>query len=615
MSEKLWTLNFKLNNLKIMAKQNSNISTSQWLTALTERDDLTAYSDNAIGLFALALKFGIDDLESVGAESICDGGNDKKNDIIYIDLEQQRAVLIQAYRAKAPKQAAPANKASDLNTALAWLLVTPEKDLPAPIRAHTLRLRDGIRSNAVKDLHVWYVHNCQESLNVQNELDTVKHSLASALNSNFHGLQLNTSVLEVGNSTLQGWYSETQSPIMVTEDFTFQCPGGYEMKGKRWKAFVTSIAAVDLYSVYRKPGVGVKLFSANVRDYLGSRDADTNINNGIKQTIKNSAGDFWVYNNGLTVLTHAYESERDLADTTTSLKVSGISIVNGAQTTGAIGHLETAPPDSARVQVRFVSTTDNNLIQDIVRYNNSQNHISAADFRSTDAIQKRLKDEVILVPNAEYEGGRRGGASDAIRRRAKLMPSYTVGQALASFHGDPVMAYNKKTEIWVNDAMYAKFFNERTSGTHLIFTYSLLRAVENKKTRLIEKSNSEQVLTESEQSQLDFFRLSGATFVYVAAIAKSLEAILSRPIPDRFSLSFGDRVAPLKAVERWIPIVEATIAFTKTLKNLMQDKLSQQVVENAVSAFSQMVDSVAENHQQAFDKFERQVRHGRPTSK
>ena len=52
--------------------------TSPWEAALAERDDLTKFGDNAIALFALALKFGIDDLESTGTEAIVDGGNDKK---------------------------------------------------------------------------------------------------------------------------------------------------------------------------------------------------------------------------------------------------------------------------------------------------------------------------------------------------------------------------------------------------------------------------------------------------------------------------------------------------------------------------------------------------------
>ena len=81
------------------------------------------------------------------------------------------------------------------------------------------------------------------------------------------------------------------------------------------------------------------------------------------------------------------------------------------------------------------------------------------------------------------------------------MPSYTVGQALAAFHQDPVIAYNKKAEIWVSDKLYSKYFHNHTTGQHLVFAYSLLRGVEEKKTTLVEKSNKvgEKNLTESER--------------------------------------------------------------------------------------------------------------------
>ncbi|MCV5927107.1 AIPR family protein, partial [Escherichia coli] len=80
-----------------------------------------------------------------------------------------------------------------------------------------------------------------------------------------------------------------------------------------------------------------KIFSANIRDYLGSRKSDSNINHGIKQTVENDASDFWAFNNGLTVLTHYFSVDGN------SVIIQGLSIVNGAQTTGAIGSLKKLP--------------------------------------------------------------------------------------------------------------------------------------------------------------------------------------------------------------------------------------------------------------------------------
>lgn len=76
-----------------------------------------------------------------------------------------------------------------------------------------------------------------------------------------------------------------------------------------------------------------------------------------------------------------------------NLEIRGMSIVNGAQTTGALGTLPRLPPESVKVQARFIKVkdADADLIQNIIQYNNSQNKVEASDFRSTDKIQNDLK--------------------------------------------------------------------------------------------------------------------------------------------------------------------------------------------------------------------------------
>ena len=93
-----------------------------WQEAFGARDDLDQYGDNAIGLFALSLRFDIDDVQSVAADSITYGSDDKKCDLIFIDRDEGIAVVAQCYRSSKERRSAPANKAADLNTAIGWLL-------------------------------------------------------------------------------------------------------------------------------------------------------------------------------------------------------------------------------------------------------------------------------------------------------------------------------------------------------------------------------------------------------------------------------------------------------------------------------------------------------------
>ena len=91
------------------------------LAADATRDDLNQYQPNALGLFALELRFGIDDPFEL-VESITDGDKDKKCDLFYIDEPLRTAVILQAYEAQSPKDNPPINKAGDLHAAVSWLI-------------------------------------------------------------------------------------------------------------------------------------------------------------------------------------------------------------------------------------------------------------------------------------------------------------------------------------------------------------------------------------------------------------------------------------------------------------------------------------------------------------
>lgn len=487
------------------------------------------------------------------------------------------------------------------------LCSSPLKDIPDRLREAAKELRDGIEEGTISDLQVWYIHNLPESDNVKNEMQTVEATAKSALASIRNGSKLRVSAREVGTETMETWYSDTLSPILVSDTFEIKIDSGFEISGENWKAYVTAVPARFLRRLYKK--YKSKIFSANVRDYLGSRRSDANINNGIKKSAEESPKNFWVYNNGVTILVNRFEYD----DNKHLLRISGVSIVNGAQTTGAIGSLKKLPDVTVKVPARFVQTSDTELIQDVIQFNNSQNKIAASDFRSTDPIQKRLKDQVANIPDVEYEGGRRGGHSDVIKRSKRLLPSYTVGQSLASFHGEPVVAYNQKSNIWISDRLYAKYFNEDTTGAHLVFAYSLLRAIEDCKKSLVEKYKKNSTsLSKQETDLLDYFRHRGSIYLLVAAIGSSIEAILGHKITNMFRLSFGDTISPETGQRKWRPIVDATSPFCKQLSEAFSDGLkNMEKVNNAQSTFRSLVQATVMANKTVFEQFAKHVVIGR----
>jgi len=574
--------------------------------AFSKRKDLEQYGDNAHLLFSLELRFRIDDIDTVAASALTDGTNDKKCDLIYFDEDTETLIIAQGYYSKSPgkKKEAPSNKASDLNTAIGWIFSSKKEDLPQQIAPASLEIRDLLQNDQIKSIEIWYTHNLTESKNVQAELKIVEQSLSSALKSKFKKSDVqNITAIEVGKNTLNKWYNALLNPIQVTDSFDIAINGGYQISAGDWEAFVTAIPAAWLYTAFNTHKSAI--FSANVRGYLGSRRSSRNINHGIKVTAQKDSAHFWAYNNGITALVLDFNLDKAKK----KLTITGLSIVNGAQTTGAIGSLENVPTAETMVQARFVKCKSDLTIQNIIKYNNSQNEIEASDFRSNDAIQKRIKQEFqAQYSSMQYTGARRGGHEDIAKRSSNFISADTVAQAIASFQLDPSTAYNNKSQIWISDGTYAKYFNDHTTASHIVFVLSLLRAIENHKLNLIEIS-SQSTLTDSQQTELSFLRQRGATFLLLSAISNCIESFLGKPVISKYKTHFKNTKLSLVGYRnKWEPIVEAVIPFCSQLEPAVKVGLKNaDTVKTALNQFKTMVEATKKANASIYSSFSNNV--------
>ena len=580
----------------------NQIAEPGWKNAFTVMQTNYSLPDDAIGVFAINLRFNLDDIQTIASEAITGGGDDKKCDVLYVDKERQIAIVAQCYISRTPRIAAPANKASDLNTALTWLLLSDLDDLPDALKGRADELRSAIYAGEIKQIYIWYMHNLPCSTNVQNELRAVENTARGALLRYPLGQDINIFAEEICETQLDRLYTQAERTVIVTDKIKAMVPDAIEIKEADWTSVVTTVRGSWLHELYHR--YKTDLFSANLRGYLGSRESDTNINNGIKTTAHVQPKNFYVYNNGITALVLDYELGKR-SRRGRELKITGISIVNGAQTTGSIANLEETPSPDLRVAIRFVKANRDAIIANVVRFNNSQNKLQAADFRSTDPIQERLRAEFEAIPDAEYEGGRRGGVSDAIKRSKFTLPSYTVGQSLAAFHGDPVTAYDKKSELWTNEKNYRQIFTDRTTARHIVFCYSLLSAVNGRKMDLSQKQkNDPSSLTNIENTSLAFLNKKGANYLLVHVISQCMETILAKPIPNRFDLHFSNNVSPTTAVTFWLPIVDMMLALSNQLGNAFsRNRISNESISNAVPNFVGVVASISDLQKATFDKF------------
>lgn len=578
------------------------------LEAYKGRDDLLGYGANGLALFALQLHLGIEDIDSVAATSLTDGPNDKKCDIVHVDKDRECVVVGQSYVAQKAKSEASASKASDLNTAVSWILSGDLAGMPEAVRSAALEVREALKGDQVRSFEVWYVHNCPESSNVKAELNQAALTASNLLKKEFPGSQV-TSVVgrEVGQQTLERWYTRTEVPILVTDEFDIPVTGGFLQEAEKWSAFCTSVQGSWLRAVWKKHETD--LLSPNVRDYLGMVKSEKNINYGIKTSARQDASQFWIYNNGLTIVVNDINLDDYVFPGPSQVKITGLGIVNGAQTTGTLGTLsdvEAERLDDIWVMTRFVKCQDADVLRDIVRFNNTQNKVEAADFRSNDATQDRLRKEFEAIPDAEYRGGRRGGVRDAIERKKNLLANNSVAQALAAFHGKPNLAYNDTRLIWTENGIYDQYFSDKTTARNIVLCFSLLRTIEEAKQEI--QAIAEGKRTDLQRQAMSFFRRRGSIHLLVAAMAQSLESIVGHALPDRFAVRFSDNCSPRVGTTRWRPVVDVCLPFCASLVGACdRDLQNSEKVRTAVDTFSQLVAATATANKSIHQEFAKHV--------
>lgn len=507
---------------------------------------------NAHLVLAIALFLEEPDVLALASEGLTDGGNDKKIDFMYHDKDARRLVFAQGYLSTKAKDSAPANKASDLNTAAAWIFSGDLDLVPEKLQHSILGFRAAIDRGEIDQIDLLYVHNLPESINVARELQTTEKHIRKLLD--------NPSVLvkafEFGGPKLDHLFSARDSHIEVTDKIEF--PSNIELQeaGDTWSAGVATVTGEWIAQIYSQ--YGEKLYSANYRGFLGA-DGRKRVNSGIRETISRQPGDFWAYNNGITILTLSIEKDK-----VGNVILNGISIINGAQTTGTIGNsaAHSGVSGDVRLLSRIIECSDQTTIDRIVRFNNTQNQITTWDRFSNDADQRRLFDE---FQEMGFGYNRKRGFSadgDQIGIEQVLQP-------ILAFHGRPRDAVRGKAQLFLNQPIYRNVF-ENKKARHLLFAYTLSRAIDAKRLELKEKSTTNQLIQAEENQLLLLKNLNFKPFL-IAAIANSLEAVVGRrldPMTVAFQPSAIEGVGMAELTARWLPVVEAMLPLLSALPGI-----------------------------------------------
>lgn len=148
-----------------------------------------------------------------------------------------------------------------------------------------------------------------------NALQSEINTLSPRLNWNWHGL-----------SKVYGWLISEQAPSTVTTDISLE---NWACISAPRKAVYGQVSAVTLAQLVNTHGKA--LFERNIRHYLGS----VGVNTAIEETVRRKPGDFFYLNNGLTAVADII-AQAVGTSSRCNFRLTNVSIVNGAQTAGAL---------------------------------------------------------------------------------------------------------------------------------------------------------------------------------------------------------------------------------------------------------------------------------------
>ena len=231
--------------------------------------------------------------------------------------------------------------------------------------------------------------------------------------------------LEINIWNLERFYEKEKSfssdPIVIDFKNDYSCDGIPCIKGNigenlGYEAYIAIIPGKLLSEIYIEHGS--KVLEGNVRAFLGTSGSKS-VNSGIRRTINTEPDKFFTYNNGIATTAADVETEEKDGQLYIT-KIVDLQIVNGGQTTASLAEavLKKTNPELNGIFVPMKLTviddreTENEdgvrfydqMVQNIAKYANSQNKVTAADLFSNDPfhIWMEKMSKKIFAPAIHY---------------------------------------------------------------------------------------------------------------------------------------------------------------------------------------------------------------------
>jgi len=340
-------------------------------------------------LAAYAIKMRSDILIENSANYVVDGYNDHGIDAVYCDDKNKRLVLVQAKWSNEANHSISQGDTSNFISGIDRIINAEFEGFNTKIRRMQNDIETAVYSMDYKiEAVIIYTSTQKLSYDCKYELEKIKskindgndifsytvYSLADIYTSLSNMTNVNVTL---ENVAIYDWGTLVRNDIEI--GYYGKLP--IQILGEWWKKY------------------NVELLSKNIRYYKGTTD----VNDGIKKTLKNEPENFLLYNNGIKIIANKIKkaaigaTDRKMGVFT----IDGASIVNGAQTTGSIGELYASDPslcEGAYVMIQIINLEElpEGLNNSITKYSNTQNKIDSKDFVAMDSYQSKLQCDFAL---------------------------------------------------------------------------------------------------------------------------------------------------------------------------------------------------------------------------
>ncbi len=380
----------------------------------------------------------ISDDEAREAISI-EGANDKGIDLFWVDEEEGRVIIVQGKYTPDLGYRPKIGEVTKLESSLNWL-TTPEAlrrdgktDLAQAADDYLEAVKNGF------GVELWFVYTGPKCPNIDKHI--------SVYNQNPENVERRRAGRHYHLDLLRATWEELEGVARRIPHEKIAVPDGkfLPFDGRFGKARVASVPAEEIARLYKE--YEDSLFDRNVRLFLGVRKGS--VNAGIAETLKDESDslNFWAYNNGITVICD------DFTSGLTQIELKNFSIVNGCQTAVSLAHGPEGNLKKIAVLVRFIAASPA-IVDDIIRFTNSQNPIRTWDIASQDRTQRRLKSGLDSLKRPfiylTRRGSRPGRDLKRYRQNGKLRQIRidSMGQYAAAFRGKAILAYKDKALIF-----------------------------------------------------------------------------------------------------------------------------------------------------------------------